>query len=220
LSLPDLNKLKHEFLDKRVNSHPGAMLDAAAHMLFELGDSNRLMHVATRFVAKELGACRADIGLGSRFDKTYEASAEWLDIDNEVPSMEGVVLPNQSLVLQSVWNANAPVAYVDCYNDPNLASMKEGFVATRLRSLVARKLEHAGNPFGIICVDQTTHARVWEETNAHEFLDEFSSEFLSPILQMSVQLNSKKKPSPKELDAIRLEPLSINYEVLVRKWAR
>ena len=212
----DLKQLKREFLDDQIDAIDGPMLDATAHMLFEIDSPDRLMRIAARFVAQRLGACRTDIGLASHRDRVYRSKVEWLSAESEPPSMTCVDLPNQNGALQRVWSSDTPVAYNDCYNLPDLESLREGLTATRTHSLVARRLEVDGKSFGLICVDQTTHAREWCP-EAFQFLDSFCLKVLSPLLDRAILLCQQNRPSPAELDAIRLAASGLAYKEIARE---
>ena len=212
----DLKALKKEFLDDRLHSYDGSTLDATAHMLFELNDPSALMQVATRFIGQRLSACRADVGLATRRDKVYSSQVEWLSSSSDPPSMKAVELPNQSRVIQRVWKCDRPVAYSDCYTGSEFESMREGMLKTRTRSLIARRLEFNDETFGLICIDQTTHARQWE-TGTLEYLDLFGATVLSPLLHMSAALSLQARPSPAELDAIRLAARGLSYKQIAKQ---
>ena len=211
----DIQILRKTYLDDRIGLFDGSTLDATAHMLFVLPDSDRLMQVAARFVAEKLDACRADIGFGNSRAPLYRSSIEFLSSASAPPSMTVVDLPNQDKIVQKVWTSSHPVAFSGCYTRPDFESLREGMIVTRTQSLIARRLDVENRSFGLICVDQTTHSREWD-SRAIEFLDTFCSHVLSPLLDISARLNGNIRPSPAELDAIRLASLGLSYKQIAK----
>ena len=212
----DPRSLKREFIDKRLRTHEGAVLDAVAHMLWEFDSAHSMLRVATRFAAQHLGACRADFGFGLASAAIYKPEVEWLDQSVEAPSMSLVELPNRDEVVQRVWRSATPVAYEDCYKQANVASLREGFRATRLRSMIARRLEHQGQAFGILCIDQTTHPRRWKDRD-YDFVESFCAEFLAPLLVLANQAAGGQRPTAAELDAIRLAAQGLSYKQIAAR---
>lgn len=203
-------RLSKEFLDSRIHAVDGATLDATAHMLLVIEDTERLMRVTARFVAERLNACRCDLGLGHHRDEVYCSDAEWLSSDSDPPSITSVELPNQHKIFQRVWQAAQPVTYDDLSN-PNFDDLRDGMNSVRIKSMVARRLQTQTDTLGLICVDQTSYRREWVSEDL-EFLESFSSIVLSPLLQESVRLNQQVRPSTAELKAIRMAANGLSYK--------
>ncbi len=211
----DTRALRAHFLDPHVGQRPARVLDTVAQMLLQLDRTERVMQVGVAHLAEALGAGRVDVGLGHAKSPAYAAQVEYVLDAGERPSMVGRELPNGHRVLQRVWRTNEPVAYDDVANNREVASLGEAFVAVHARAMLAQRLTTGTrDAFGLVCVDELDYGRRWTPRE-HEALFTFCEVFFAPLLALSRELTAPAtidKPSPAELDAIRLAALGYSYK--------
>ncbi|MEO0425199.1 MAG: helix-turn-helix transcriptional regulator [Pseudomonadota bacterium] len=215
----DGRALRSHFLDSYVGKFPNQTLDTVGHMLLQVDRTRQVMQVGVAHLARTLKAGRVDIGFGHARHPTYAAAAEsFLDEGDDRPSMVDRELPNGHHVIQRVWRSATPVAYDDVPNNAEVAPMREAFAAVHARAMLAQRLavdDHQG-AFGLICVDELDYGRRWKAAE-HSLLHEFCSTFFAPILAVSLELSAPvgiTKPSPAELDAIRLAATGQSYKAI------
>ena len=208
----DFKSLRTQFLDQHRDASQ-QMLNAAAHMLIEIDRQDNVAQIGLDYLATILSVARVDIGFGSHRADSYSAAAEYLD--DGAFSILNVAFPNKSSVLQRVWHNKKPVAYDDIKNNPLIDdNMKKDFTALGTRAMLAQRLESENNSFGIICIDDLETDRAWQQKEQN-FVLQFCRDFFGPILGISRRIRKTKKanrPSPAELDAIRLAAQGLSYK--------
>ncbi|MFN3197597.1 MAG: LuxR C-terminal-related transcriptional regulator [Bradymonadia bacterium] len=207
--------LRKHFLDAHVNDTESGTLDAVARMVLEIDRPDHVLHVGLRTLSAHLGAGRVDVGFGTAQQRTFSAAAE-VSVSDDVPKMVGRALPNRHEVLQRVWHSAQPVAYDDVVNNPMVASLKEAFLECAAHAMLAQRLSNDAGSFGVICIDDVEYGRVWRDCD-RAYVYDFCTTFFAPLITISRQIAEPDdivKPSPSELDAIRLAAQGLSYKAI------
>ena len=208
----DSKSLRARFLDRYRSATRPATLNVVAHMLLEVDRVEQVIHVGLGHLAESLSVGRVDVGFGSREAEFHVAVAEHR-VSGAV-SMVGKKLPNHDPVLQRVWRNVAGVAFDALRGNPAVAHLRYAFEAVGSRAMLAQRLDHDGRPFGIVCIDDLESDRTWTEAE-QRLAWEFCRDFFGPIVGISRALCTAKhprRPSPAELDAIRLAAAGKSYK--------
>jgi len=208
----NIQSLKARFLDGYRHTIDRKMLDTVAHMIIEIDRSDHLINVALSFLSDQLNAGRVDIGFSSSKCPSYEIENDY--IYQGAISTVGKSLPNKNRAVQKVWNSPFPVIFEDVKNDYMIGELKETFLSVSSQSMIAQRLNSDQGSFGIVCMDDLDGARQWTSSEQTLVL-QFCNEFFSPLLKISQQIEDKKqidKPSPAELEAIRLASAGLKYK--------
>ena len=108
-----------------------------------------------------------------------------------------------------------PVAYDDVAVGNSLGSLKESFLGSGAKAMLAQSLRTSdGKAYAVMCADDMVHRRRWS-TQDRATMARFGQTFFGPILGVSRELehpNAGAKPSPAELDAIRLAARGATYK--------
>ena len=206
----DSKSLRSRFVDDFRDRVEGATLDAVARMIVEIDRPEEVMEVGVRFLSKSLAAGRVDVGLGAAREVGYEADVEFRE-DEAIPSILGLELPNGSEVLQRVWRSAEPIAYDDVARNPLVEDLRDAFAAVESKAMLAQRLDYRGKPFGVVCVDEVERGRTWS-AGEQRFVQRFCEDFFAPLLHFSRRLSGRKKPSPAELEAVRLAARGLSYK--------
>lgn len=130
-------------------------------------------------------------------------------------SILGIKLPNKNNILQRVWRNHSPVVYDHIKkNDLIDEHIKKDLMSLDTRAMLAQRLNDKNNAFGIICIDDLETDRVWK-AQEEKLVYEFCNNFFAPIVAISRAINTvekNNKPSPAELDAIRLAAQGLSYK--------
>ncbi len=193
------------------------MLNCAAHMIIVIDDPKQLVQVGLEFLATELAVCRADAGFATPTHQHYTPITEFINETSNPPSIIGLLLPNQHLAMQDIWQTNSPIAINDVSSHEGLDDLKDLFLGANCKSMLLQKLLWEDKPIGIACIDHTLRIHTWNE---HEikFMHTFCSTFLGPLAGISNYWFNPKlhsmfsKPSESELRAIRLAAKGMTYK--------
>jgi DNA-binding CsgD family transcriptional regulator len=211
--------LRRRIIDGARGSAPAPMLDCAAHMLLYADDLEAVEHIALRHLLDRFDATRVDLGFASPGADDYVSVASERRGDCEVPNPVGVRLPNRDHGIQVVWRSSRPV-YLDIERDPLLSRMRaliRGRFGTR--SKLARRLEHAGEHFGLVCIDDTEERHSWNEAD-QAYFDRFVRGFLSPILYEIRAIQPRPVSgslTETEKAVVRLATLGLSYKEIARR---
>lgn len=208
----DSKTLRTRFLDSNRHLFAQETLNAVAHMLIEIDRHEHVMEIALSYLAQHLAVGRVDIGFGSHRLKLYSTAAEHLA--DGAPSMFGIDLPNKSQVLQRVWLSPNPIAYHDIRNNPLIGGLQESFKQVGSRAILAQRLDDEEGAYGIVYIDDLESGRTWQSSEQC-FVMQFCQIFLAPVLSISRRINTQQhtdKPSPAELDAVRLAAQGLSYK--------
>ena len=209
--------LKRSFVDP-LPTKLSKVKDVAAHLILEIDDPRTQLAIACRFVSEHLDACRVDAGFGNAKDEIWTASVEHRNAASSAPSIVNLHLPNQSGVVQRVWKSATPVNYQDCLKAPKFAPFRDGFKELRTKSMVVQRLAVDRTKFGIMCVDQTTHARRWKPQEM-EFLHDFCRNTLSPLSAIARFRKLQEHPilTKAEFEAVKLAAAGLTYKEIARR---
>ena len=206
-------RLRARFVDPFIRDLPARTLDAVAHMLFELDRLDRVIDVGLGHLADALGAGRLDISFGTAGAKHFVPHAEVVR-GGPWPSLLGLRLPNRHDVFQRVWRRSVPVAYDDVAASDELGDLKTPFLGSGAKAMLAQGLRYNGRVFAVVCADEMHERRRWSSKDK-ETMARFARTFLGPIVGLSRELMAPTevcKPSPAELDAIRLAARGSSYK--------
>ncbi|MEM7468949.1 MAG: LuxR C-terminal-related transcriptional regulator [Pseudomonadota bacterium] len=208
------NNLETKFLDQNWQDFDGDTLFVVAPMLAEINNPAEMVEVALRFLTTRLDAGRCDVGTGKQGDKEFVATVDFRRDGEQMPRIAGLALPNRHPVFQRVWGSAKPVPYDDIENNPLLADIKQDFESVGSKSMLAQRLEFQDEIFGLVCIDDLDRGRTWT-AEEQAFFNEFNTKFLAPLIFLSQKLTEKRteeKPSPAELDAVRLSAKGYSYK--------
>ncbi|WP_194482182.1 helix-turn-helix transcriptional regulator [Bradyrhizobium sp. CCBAU 53338] len=154
-------------------------------MLLYIEQPYEMQQIALAHLIDRFNATRADIGFGSPSDLIYQPCAARHRLDCSVPEISGYSLPNREPGLQIVWQSGRAVQ-IDTAHDPISRRLKSSIEELRIRVKIARRLQVADRPFGIVCVDQTEDPQLWGSRDIAYF-DLFVASVLSPLVAESLE---------------------------------
>lgn len=212
-------QLRARFLDLYVDRVPSRTLDVVAHMLFELDRPERVMNVGLGYLAESLAVGRVDVSFGVPSDRHLIPTGQ-VRRGGDWPSLIGALLPNRHRVVQQVWKRTDPVAFDDVASNSGLGSLQANFLESGARALLAHSLRSdQGHAFAIVCADDMEEGRVWS-ADQRATMAEFTRTFYGPILFLCRELSnarSHNKPSPAELEAVRLASCGYSYKEIAEQ---
>lgn len=216
---PSRKLLKRHFLDARRREHPSDMINCAAHLILTIDDPENLVGVGLEFIVGKLSACRADMGFTRPEDTIYEPLSVCYNPRSAPPPCDGAVYPNRKSIFQRAWRQSGPVACDDVGTDPLLEDSREVFRSIQSRSIMFQRLSVQRRPVGMLCVDFTHDLHAWT-SGEMGLVRDFSEVFLGPLAWISRECrgprreSSAPRPSPAELEVIRLAAHGLSYKAM------
>jgi len=186
-------------------------------MIISIEDPKQLVQVGLEFMVTELSVCRADAGFATPTHQHYTPITEFRNPTTSPPSITGLLLPNQHVAMQHVWQSNSPVVINNVSSDDSLNELKDIFLSAGCKSMLLQKLVWDNDPIGIACIDYTVESHIWSDDEIN-FMHTFCSAFLAPLAGISNYWFNPKlhsmfaKPTQSELIAIRLAAKGMSYK--------
>ncbi len=214
--LPSIQSLRKEYIDSN-QACDTRMLNCAAHMIIVIDDPKQLVQVGLEFLVSELSVCRADAGFATPTHKHYTPITEFRNQATSPPSITGLLVPNQHVAMQTIWQTSLPIAINDVSSNDALKELKNVFLSSGCKSMLLQKLVWDEKPIGIACIDYTIEPHVWSEYEIN-FMHTFCSIFLGPLAGISNYWFNPKlhsmfsEPTESELIAIRLSAKGMTYK--------
>lgn len=219
---PSRAQLKALFVDRFHRIRPAADVNCVAHMILAMDDPREVARIALNHLTDAMGACRGDMGFARPTDKAYVPIAVHYNAETSPPRCDESFYSNQSQVLRRTWREPRPVVCDDVVSHPYLSDCRQEFLAISSKSILFQKLTFQRRPVGLICLDFTHHTHIWTQRE-QEIISDFTNDFLGPLMAISRHWNRSggsaafiRKPSPPELEAIRLAARGMNCEQIAR----
>lgn len=186
LSAHNLHLWQRQFLDERREGTPRSVLDVAAHLLFYLTEPDMLHRLALEHLLTYFGADRADLEFSAVWDEYYAPHVD-LRASADIPSVQRVPFPNRDPGVQAAWHSPQGLT-LDVLYDPRVKDMRPFMLEVLgMRAKLVHRLEHGGQVFGLVCIDQVEGRRHWQDQE-QAYLHQFLEKVLSPVLAASLSL--------------------------------
>ena len=218
---PTRKWLKQVYLDQQRNDFHQDVLNCGAHMILAIDDPEEVVRVGLEFMTAKLSACRADMGFMREGDAFYRPLSVVYNVANDPPQCDDVVYPARLGVFRRTWYAERPIVCNDTSLDPLLDDSRKVFLSIQSRSILFQRLSVQGKGVGMICVDHTRMQHEWTPAET-AFVDDFTRHFFAPLAFLSRQWcegeagGAVAKPSPAELEAIRLAAKGLTFKSIAR----
>ncbi|TWI31514.1 helix-turn-helix transcriptional regulator [Paracoccus sulfuroxidans] len=215
---PSRKQLKEGFLDRFRRDRSASELNCVAHMILVIEDPEELAAVALDHLIENVGVCRVDLGFAQPRDRDYAPIRVHYNRRTDPPRCDEASYPNQAYVFRRAWHGARPVSCDEVALHPFLNDCRNDFTSISSKSILFQRLTYQRRPVGLMCMDFTRDIHAWSDDELGG-IAAFSQDFLGPLLAVSRMWSAReggqaavRRPSPAELDAIRLAAQGLSCE--------